>query len=102
MTLEISIKKGRTELARIKITNISHTVSEHGDYSVHFAVDTGEGFAVYQRRVERFPRKRYNVLALLRLALSALEEKDLTLDTDPDARHSSDMARRLPRSLPEV
>lgn len=97
--LRVIIQKSNGhELARIDIENVTRTRTEHGDYSVQFAVDTGDGnLAMYQRRVENFPRKRYNVLGLLRLALSALDEKELTLDTDPDAPGSPDMERRLDR-----
>ena len=99
--IEVIIKSGRKELGRIKIEHLSGSEATFGDYSIQFGVDTGEGFAVYQRSVDHFPRKRYNVLALLRIALSALEEKELTLDADPDqdATSPSNLARGLPRSL---
>lgn len=96
--ITVTIKSGRKELARIQIENMDGIVSEFADYSAQFAVDTGDGgLAMYQRRIDQFPRRRYNVLGLLRLALSALDEKDLTLDADPDARRSSNLERRLPR-----
>lgn len=97
--IEVVIRSGRKELGRIRLENVTATPTEYGDYTVQFGVDTGEGWAVYQRKVEHFARKRYNVLGLIRLALSALEEKELSLDTDPDARSSPDLARGLPRSL---
>jgi hypothetical protein len=99
--IEVIIKSGRKELGRITLENLG-PAAEFGDYTAQFGVDTGEGWAVYQRGVEHFPRRRYNVLGLLRIALSALEEKELTLDADPDsdtARRSSDLARRLPRPM---
>lgn len=93
--IEVIIRSGRKELGRIRIENVTATAAEYGDYAAQFGVDTGDGWAVYQRRVEHFPRKRYNVLALLRLALSALEEKDLSLDTDPDANYPDRGWRQL-------
>lgn len=96
----VTIKGTKHELARISIENLG-SADEFGDYSVRFGVDTGSGFAVYQRSVEHFPRRRYNALALLRIALSTLEEKELTLDSDPDqdAGRSPNLARGLPRAM---
>lgn len=95
----ITSKSGTHELGKIRIENLSEVSAEHGDYTVQFAVDTGAGWATYQRSVHNFPRKQFNVLGLLRLALDTLDEKELTLDADPDARSSSSVARRLPRTL---
>jgi len=90
---------GRHELLLVELENVSDEgAGEFGEYSVRFVVDTGEGFATYQRAVRGFPRKKYNALGLLRLALESLDEKELTLDADPDARRSPDLARRLPRA----
>lgn len=89
-----TIKGRKHELARIKIISV-HNQGTHADYSVQFAVDTAEGTALYQRAIYSFPRKRLNVLALLRLALETLEEKELSLDADPDASDSPNLARRL-------
>ena len=95
--IEVVIKSSRKELARIKIENISEK-SHFADYSVQFAVDNGNGeLAMYQRSVYGFNRKRFNALALLRLALEALNEKELSLDGDPDTTVQSDLARQLGR-----
>lgn len=97
--IEVTVKSGDAELAHIRIENVTATKTDHGDYSIQFGVWTGAGQAVYQRKVENFPRKKFNVLGLLRFALTTLEEKELSLDADPDAASSSNLARRLPRSL---
>ena len=93
--------KGGKELAKVTIENMCDSDdADFGDYSVRFAVDTGGGsLAIYQRSIHDFPRKKFNVLGLLRLALSTLDEEELTLDADPDARHSSGVGRKLSRSL---
>lgn len=96
--IEVSIKHDGRELARIKIEHLGPG-GDFSDYSIQFGVDTAEGFAVYQRAVEHFPRRKFNALALLRIALATLEEKELSLDADPDARRSSSLARRLNRSM---
>lgn len=93
-------KGGKHELARITLENVGTSPDgETADYSVQIAVYTGSGVELIQRACYAFPRKKLNTLALLRLALETLTEEELTLDTDPDAGHSSDLARRLPRPL---
>jgi len=88
------------ELAHIRMENLTtSTDPEYGDYSVQIAVNTGAGVAMYQRAVHNFPRKRFNVLGLMKIALDTLNEKELYLDADPDAPSTSDLARRLPRTL---
>lgn len=86
--VNITSKGGKHELGRVTIENMETGTLEKADYSVEFGVDTAEGFAVYQRAIYSFPRKQYNVLGLLRLALSTLEEEELTLDGDPDSSSS--------------
>jgi hypothetical protein len=93
--IEVTIKSGRKELGRIQIENVSESAEEFGDYSIQFGVDTGDGVAVYQRKVLHFNRKKHNVLGLIRIALDTLTEKELFLDSDPDASHSPNLARRL-------
>lgn len=90
----VKMKGGKHELARIRITKVENR-GDLADYSVQLAVDTGVGPAIYQRAVFNFPRKDLNILALIRLALETLEEKELKLDGDPDTSHPSDLARRL-------
>lgn len=85
--IEVSIKSGDYEVALIRITNLEDSLDpELGNYSIEFGVDTIAGFAVYQRSIEAFPRKKFNALALVRQALMTLEEKELSLDGDPDHR----------------
>lgn len=99
IVVKITDDKDGRELGVVRIERMGFSSSEFEDYSVQLGVDTGEGLATYQRSVEHFPRKKYNVLGLLRLALDTLEEKELTLDADPDAGHSSNLVRRLSRTL---
>ena len=87
------------ELARIQDRERNRQCQETGTYSVRLAVQTGSGIAVYQRRIDSFFRRRYNVLALLRIALETLDEKELSLDRNPDqdAGRSPNLAGRLAR-----
>jgi hypothetical protein len=95
-----TMRGGKHELARITIENLLDSPDPAlGNYSVRFAVDTAEGYALYQRTVHNFPRKQLNALALIRLALESLDEKELSLDADPDASDSPNLARRLPRTM---
>jgi hypothetical protein len=105
--ITVQVMIGYREMAHIRIENLNDSTDpEVGNYSIQFAVDTAEGVAIYQRHIESFPRKKYNTLALLRQALQTLEEKELTLDGDPDLpRPSGDaglpgyLARRLRGAL---
>lgn len=101
ITVTVTKSGGKHELARIEIENVADQAGETGQYSVRFAVDTGSGVAIYQRRIDSFSRRRYNVLALLRIALDTLVEQELSLDRDldQDARCASNLERRLPRSM---
>lgn len=106
--VSITFRDGQEELAHVRIENMTTSPDgEYADYSIQFGVDTGSGWAVYQRAIHAFPRKQFNALALLRQALATLEEKELGLDGNPDdpssrdhARSSRDLARRLRRALP--
>lgn len=101
--IEVSIKSSRNELAHIRLECI-HTYQDNelADYSIQIAVDTGDTeIFIAQRKVESFPRKRYNVLGLLQLALDTLTEKELYLadEADIDARRASDLGGRLASAL---
>ena len=105
--ITVQVKIGSWEMAHIRIENLNDSTDpEIGNYSIQFAVDTAEGVAVYQRHIEQFPRKKFNTLALLRQALQTLEEKELSLDGDPDAPRTprdaglpGHLARRLRGAL---
>ena len=73
-------KGSKVELARIEIENLTGAVDE-ADYSVRFGVERGTGVGLHRRMVQRFPRMKYNVLALIKQALATLEEDELKLDT---------------------
>lgn len=95
----VTITSGDHELGLVRITNLEDSDDpEYGNYSIELGVDTAAGFAVYQRSIESFPRKKFNALALLRQALNTLEEKELRLDGDITAPRSPRDAR-LSRSL---
>lgn len=85
-------------LARIEIENLSGYDSDTADYSVRFGVDKKDALGLHQRGIHAFPRKKYNVLALVRQALMTLEERDLELDGGlfedvPPERHAIDWRR---------
>jgi hypothetical protein len=72
-------KGSEIELGRIEIENISAGL-DHANYSVRFAVERVKGVGIHQRGILNFPRKKYNVLALLLQALNTLDPSDLELD----------------------
>lgn len=75
----ITHRESGAELGRIHIENVSED-GEFGDYSIQFGVEKIASIGLHQRAIMNFPRKRYNVLALLRQALETLEPRDLELD----------------------
>ena len=105
--IRVTAKIGTRELAVIRIENLEDSIDpEIGNYSIEFGVHTGDGYAVYQRQIEAFPRKKFNTLALIRQALNTLEEKELSLDGDidipsppGDAGVPRNLARRLRGAL---
>lgn len=115
--IEALILHNDEPIAKIRITRqggfTGFTLSgEHidlADYSVEFAVERGTAVGLHTRNIFGFPRRELNVLALLRLALENLDEKELKLerDFDPDAPEaeapvSADLARRLNRTVREI
>ena len=68
------------ELARIEIENMTDGDLDFADYSIRFGVERGRGIGLYQRGIHLFPRKEYNVLALLIQALSTLSPEELKLE----------------------
>lgn len=97
MTIEVVIrhKDSQVELAHIEIENVGggmqptdkpDELEEFGDYSVRFGVHKGRGTGFHQRGIHSFPRKRYNVLALLLQALNTLDPSELEYVGDWDKR----------------
>ena len=89
MTIEVIVRHKGTEieLARLEIENVG-LEDEYGDYSVRLLVHKGQGTGVHQRGITNFPRKKYNVLALLLQALNTLEPSELEYVGDWDTRPS--------------
>lgn len=82
-------KGSKAELGRIEIENVGGTEDE-GDYSIRFGVERIAAVGVHRRGIFAFPRRKYNVLALLRQALSTLELDELELDSgDLDMNNTS-------------
>lgn len=102
--IEVVVNSSRIQLARMKLECVgTHTDGQFGDYSVQIALyDGANGITLLQRAVENFPRKRYNILGLIQLALDTLTEPELYLADKADidhARRASNLARRLERAL---
>ena len=87
MTIEVIVRHKGTEveLARIEIENIGGD-TEYGDYSVRLLAHKGQGTGVHQRGITEFPRRRYNVLALLLQALNTLGPSELEFEGEWDTR----------------
>jgi hypothetical protein len=107
--IEVEIKNDGVTLATIEITRmptrprlVSEEPNEFSDYKIHYKIERGTAAGLHKRIIYGFPRKYYNVFALVLQSLNALNEKDLKLerDFDPDeAPVSTDMARRFDRAL---
>jgi hypothetical protein len=97
--IEVIINKNGEQIGYIEIANLS-SLGPNGDYLVKYAVERGSAVGLHSRMIHDFPRKHYNVFALVLQALNTLTEKELELerDFDPDqaeAPVSSDVARRF-------
>ena len=79
-------KETQTELARLEIENVTPGDGEYADYSVQLGVEKGRSVGVHQRGIFGFPRKQYNVLALVLQALNSLDPRDLQFDGEWDLR----------------
>lgn len=82
-------KESQAELGRIEIEDVTiggNKTDDIGDYSVRIGVERIGSVGIIQRGLIRFPRRRYNVLALLKQALETLEPEDLELDGPYDER----------------
>lgn len=104
--IEVIILKNGEPLGHIEIKNLDgETGAPLADYSVKFAVERGSAVGLHARHVDLFPRRQYNVLALVRQALMTLEPKELKLEEGFDvdeATVSTDLARRLRGALREI
>lgn len=111
--IEVEIKNDGVTLATIEITrrkdtplrNPEETSGEFADYTVKYMVERGRAGGFHKRTIYGFPRKYYNVFALVLQSLNALNQKDLKLerDFDPDeAPVPADVARRLGRAVREI
>lgn len=87
------------ELAKVTIENLTEGDGDLADYSVRFGVEKGRSVGVHQRGVFAFPRKKYNVLALLLQALNTLDPRELEWDGEWDQRskpsHIKELRSRL-------
>lgn len=95
--IEVIINKNGEQIGYIEIVNLS-SAGPVGDYAVKYAVERGSAVGMHTRMIHAFPRKQYNVFALVLQALNTLTEKELELERDfnPDeASVSSDVARRF-------
>ena len=80
-------KESGAELGRITIENLTDDGNaDVADYSVQFGVEKIGSVGLHRRGVLAFPRKQYNVLALLRQALATLEPAELELEGDYEDR----------------
>ena len=88
--IEVIIRiKGGKELGKITIENLVGEDTEYAEYSVRFGVDKAMGVGLHQRGIWGFPRRQYNVLALLLQALNTLEPEELKLHGDLNDKHRS-------------
>jgi len=102
--IEVVINTSCMQIARMQMECVqTYSDGKFGDYSIQIALfDGANGITMLQRTVEGFPRKRYNVLGLIQLALDTLTETELYLADEADidhARRASDLGRRLERAL---
>jgi len=74
-------KESGAEFARVEIECVEESDGgEYASYAVRLGVERIGAVGVYTRALVNFPRRKYNVLALLKQALETLEPEDLELD----------------------
>ena len=111
--IEVISKKNGEPIGYIEIKNLNtqprtpqEKPNEFADYNIKYAVERGSAVGTHVRNIYGFPRKYYNVFALVLQALNTLDEKELKLerDFDPDEETtvSPDLARRLRGPLREI
>jgi hypothetical protein len=99
VTIEVVIrhKESGAELGHIDIENVSEEKEDTGDYSVRFAVEKITGVGIHQRAIFNFPRREFNVLALLLQALNTLEPRDLAFSGEWEHRDPMEKLKQLGR-----
>lgn len=90
-------RESGSELARIDIESLTDGDGDHADYSVRFGVEKIGAVGLHQRGLREFPRKEYNVLALLLQALNTLDPDELRLTGNFGDRDYSTVRRLLKR-----
>lgn len=93
--IEVRITHDGDEIGLIKIERVDDRLSGAADYSVQFGVERIASVGTHRRGILNFPRREYNVLALLRQALATLEPDDLRLEGDPDVDFKPRRFRKL-------
>lgn len=92
-------KESGVELGRIDIENVTDGDGDHADYSINFGVDRIGAVGVHRRSIFHFPRKQFNVLALVRQVLNTLEPEELKFDGE---YHERTYGRREGRLLQKM
>lgn len=107
--IEVKITKDGQPIAHMEIKHIPDVepvdLPNWATYKIKYAVERGTAVGMHTRTIYGFPRKYYNVLALVLQALNALSEKELKLEHnfDPDeASVSTDLARKQRGALREI
>jgi hypothetical protein len=100
MTITVSITgDSGDELGRIDIEKVAQSLDGHASYHVRFAVDRVHALGLHSRFIGDFDPYKYNVLALVRIALEGLDERELEHE---DGVVPTDLARGQHRTLPGV
>jgi len=75
-------RHSRQPLAKIRITRLDKGDTDTGDYQVKVLVERGNSHGVFTRVVTKFPRKRWNVLALIQIALKEFMDDEEVFELD--------------------
>lgn len=93
--IEVRITHDGEEIGLIQIERVGDRLGGDADYSIKFGVERIASVGTHRRAMLAFPRRQYNVLALLRQALNTLEPDELKLEGDPDVPFKRSRFRRL-------
>jgi hypothetical protein len=92
--IEVTVRhEGELDLAVMRITRVEDRGNGLADYVVEIVVERGQAIGIHNRVIHSFPRQRYNVLGLLKLALETLTEEEMRIEGG--FSRPSDLARRL-------